>query len=378
VNPVFIHAVGIHAEYCDDVSALHTALRDQRSAVESPVENVFQKMNVQLGALEKRVIAREDRSILNGLASAIRNAAGDMLHSCNMETGLDLSEETPLYSGTDGVAEHNFVNLSRLIQRHGSTEQTLKNLGELSGMANPINMMRFLSTNPIYHASKRLELRGGGYPVSGMSLSGLYALEDAVADLAAGRCGQGIVVAAGNMRNFDSLVVFAKLGLLDPDGDMGGFVPSFGAAMLLLGNESGNAVAEVLDVHTRYSPEPFPSPSDWQALMKYVAGRGIQPDVVTTYCNGVKANDEIERSAVQPCFPNAQLRNYKSIFGYTSKANNTLDLVAALADENIPEGAVILVNGAGFGVGIGFIAMRKLKQLPYSGRNADDALEMAA
>ena len=209
-------------------------------------------------------------------------------------------------------------------------------------------------------------LRGGGYPVRGMSLSGLYAIEDAVADLAANRCQQGVVVAAGSLRNFDSVVIFGKLGLLknDPKKDGGNVNPSYGSAVLLLDNKAdakSDALAEIQQVSTRYNPSHFSRQEDWESLINEVKNKNISPDYIVTYCNGIKANDASELAAISQVFPDAELRNYKEVFGYTSKANNALDLVAVLTDKTVPVGATILLNGAGFSVGIGYMVLKKLK-----------------
>jgi len=363
MNPVYIRATGIHTEQYQDLNALNAAFLAPPKQIDLSDVDIYQAANLKLNQLERQAIAREDRSILNDLATSILNASGDMLSHANKLAGLDNAEATPLYAGTDGVAEYSFSALSKLIDRFGDANTAMKNLGILSGMTNPINMMRFLSTNPLYHASKRMGLRGGGYPIRGMSLSGLYAIEDAMSDIAANRAQQGVVVAAASMRNFDSLVIFGKLGLLDPQSEAGTVNPSYGSAVLLLDNltEGDNALAQVLRVSSRYNAAPFPSEQDWTSLLQDVAVNGITPDVIVTYCNGVKSNDANELAAIESVFPNTPQHNYKSLFGYTSKANNALDLVTALSDPAIPTGATVLINGAGFGVGIGYIVIKKLR-----------------
>lgn len=369
MKPVYIRATGLYAEHCVDQQQLAQHLAT-RPALPAPA--LYQAANVRLVKSELAVIAREDRSILNDLATGILNATSDLLSQAAVR-GLDAPEDMPLYAGTDGVAEYSFTALSQLIEKLGTPQATLQNLGQLSGMTNPINMMRFLSTNPVYHLSKRLALRGGGYPIRGMSLSGLYALEDAVAELQAGRSQQALVCAAGSMRNFDSLVVFGKLGLLDPENPAANLHPSYGTALLWLDStRADDALAELQWVQSCYSPEPFPQRHDWLQLLEQAAKR-VTPDVVVSYCNGVKANDENETSVIQALFPEAQICNYKSLFGYTSKANNLLDIVAMLADPSIKPGSTVLVNGAGFGVGIGYVVVKKLRHSPVHSTTGDAA-----
>ncbi|MBR8845629.1 MULTISPECIES: beta-ketoacyl synthase [unclassified Pseudoalteromonas] len=365
MSAVYVKAAGIQTEHFDQLAALDAIVNRGQERVESAERNIYKPLNRKLSKGEVAVIAREDRSILNDLSTLILNSIGDLLEYTSQDK-LNDAEQTPLYAGTDGVSEYNFAALYKIIEKHGGVEGALKNLGELSKMSNPINMMRFLSTNPLYHASKRLKLRGGGYPIRGMSLSGLQALEDAFSDIKHDRQAQGVVVGAGSMRNFDTLLVFDKLGLLSKDEKESEIEPSFGAATLYLSNDQTDAYAEVLAVESRYSPSPFPSPKAWHALMKSVKVKGLNVDVIVTYCNGVKTNNENELAAIGDTFPEVTQKNYKSVFGYTSKANNILDLSAVLVDESIPEGATVLINGAGFSVGIGLIVIKKLKNIKVS------------
>lgn len=362
MNPVYIRATGIHAEHCDDLGALNAVLSQKQEGPCLSGQDIYQPIKVRLSPSEQKVIAREDRSILNDLSTCILNAAGDMLQSAGLESLVN-AEDTPLYVGSDGGSEYNMAALNQLIERFKSPVATLNHLGLLSSMTNPIQMMRMLSTNPLYHASKRMQLRGGGYPTRCMSLSGVSALEDACADIAAGRSQQGVVIAAGSMRNFDSLVVFGKLGLLGENNDSATIQPSFGAAALLLDQDASKAdaaLAKILKVSTRYSAEHFPSEDDWKSLLHDVAACGLEPDLIVTYCNGVKANNESELAAIAQVFADAELRNYKPLFGYTGKANNLLDLAAVLADETVAVGTRILVLGAGFCMGIGYMLVEKL------------------
>lgn len=365
MSAVYIKAAGIQTEHFDELASLDAVLNRNQQRTESSERNIYKPLNRRLSKSEVEAIAREDRSILNDLSTLILNSIGDSLEH-NAKKAIVNPEHTPLYAGTDGMAEYNFASLFKILEKHGGTDEALKNLGEISKMSNPINMMRFLSTNALYHASKRLGLRGGGYPVRGMSLSGLQALEDAYSDIKSGREAQGVVVAAGSMRNFDTLLVFDKLGLLSKNERDSEIDPSFGAATLHMSQDQSGAYAQILAVESRFNPAPFTSAEDWFALMESVKSEGLDIDVIVTYCNGVKANNESELAALRDAFPSVEKKNYKSVFGYTSKANNILDLSAVLVDKSIPEGSTVLINGAGFGVGIGFILLKKLKNITLS------------
>jgi 3-oxoacyl-(acyl-carrier-protein) synthase len=364
VTNVYIRTIGIHSERCADTASLTAALAEERTA--APPADRYASPAIRLGAAGLKVIGREDRSTLNDMSTGVLNAISDAIHNSD-EAWLSNNENVPVFTGNDG-AELTFNALGSLMARHGDDDDaTLNRLGELKGLSNPINMLRLLSTNVTYHTSKRLGAQGGGYPNQGMSLSGLCALEDAVNTLQEGGEGgqqRAIVVASGNMRSFDSMVVFGKLGLLE----QGAIDPSYGAAALVIDREDaapGRApLAEVLGVHTMFAPEPFVNEATWETLFRH-AYRGFgAPDVVVSYANGAPTIERNESAARRTVFGAVPTRNYKAYFGYTGKANNLLDLAAVLSDDAIPTGATVLLCGAGFGFGIGYLVLRKLGKPP--------------
>ena len=362
MTTLYIRTIGIHSERCPDTARLAAALADkvQPNLAPPSAADRYATPALRLDADGLAVIGREDRSTLNEASTGVLNAISDALRHTGTEW-IGPAENVGVFTGTDG-AELTFNALGSLMDRAG--DDAIVRLGELKGMSNPLNMLRLLSTNATYHVSKRLGAQGGGYPNQGMSLSGLCALEDAVHTLKAGTGERAVVVASGNMRSFDSLVVFGKLGLLDEAGNQQQVDPAYGAAALVIdstpADEGPAPVAEVLAVQTLFAPDPFVATGTWRKLFTQARERHGNPDWIVTYANGSRQLEETETAARDAVFPGIRTRNYKRYFGYTGKANNLLDLAAALNDDAIPAGATVLLCGAGFGFGIGYALVRKL------------------
>lgn len=357
MTSLYIRAIGIDSERCQDTAQLAATLEGNVAAASVDRYSI---PSIRLGADSLAMLSREDRSTLSECSTGALNAISDALRHIGTEW-MGETENVAVFIGADG-AELTFNAIGSLIDRAGDT--AIDRLGELKSLTNPINMMRLLSTNLVYHVSKRFGAHGGGYPNQSMSLSGLIALEDAVYTLRAGISERAVVVASGNMRSFDSLVVFSKLGLLDEVVGQQQVDPAYGAAALVIDNaaaEQGPApIAEVLAVRTQFAPNPFVTMQTWRTLFASARERHGLPDLIVTYANGSRKLEEAETAARNEVFGQIPIRNYKRYFGYTGKANNLLDLAATLADDSIPVGATVMLCGAGFGIGIGYLLVHKL------------------
>jgi hypothetical protein len=370
MHATYITSIGIHTERVGGLESLAAVLEGNASAA-APADR-FSKMVTRLDACLAPQIDREDRSVLNDISVSVLNALLDASPLGSAEWPAE-HEDMAVFASTDAL-EYDFLPLAALAAQHATADETVRRLGDLKGLVNPLSMLRHLSTNTTYHVSKALSARGGGYPTQSMSLGGICALEDAVLKLALGSAlgraeGRAVVVVSGNMRSFDSVLVFGKLGLFDAGpGGTTGVVPSHGSGAAMLrrsGIAPSGALAEVIAAETIFSPEPYMKAETWRRVFTAAKRHHEAPDFVVTYANGASGADEVEANALQAIFPNVPTRNYKSLFGYTGKANNLLDLAAILTDRSVPPGAVVLLCGQGFGFGLGTLLFRKL-----AGKNA--------
>ena len=227
-------------------------------------------------------------------------------------------------------------------------------------------MLRLLSTNALYHLSKVFGLRGGGYPIKRMSLSGLSAVENALIALKQ-RGKYALISAVGDMTIAENICVFAKMGLVKTDKIHNGITPSCGAASLVIEKDTlcQNSIAEIREVKSIYKNTSFIAKNDWLELFSMLT---VKKDLnnlhIALYNNGVKEMADEELQAVNHVFPNAHYYSYKPYIGYTGKANNLIDLIIAITDNRIPVDSHILINGVGTMSGMGYILIKKLKGRP--------------
>ncbi len=116
----------------------------------------------------------------------------------------------------------------------------------------------------------------------------------------------------------------------------------------------------MLAAETAFAPDSFMTSATWEQALASARQRGPAPDVIVTYANSAAGSDPAEEEALARVFPGVPTRNYKRHFGYTGKANNLLDLAAALADDGVAPGSVVLLDGQGFGFGVGYLTVKKL------------------
>ncbi len=357
---LYITAVGIHSERVAGVRALTDAVAAGRSPVAAGGR--YSRMTARLDPRLMPFVSREDRSILTDISISVLNALADA-HPPPCALWSEDHQDLLIYGATDAL-EFDLTPLVTLALKNGTSEATIQRLGDLKGLVNPLSMLRHLSTNTTYHVSKLLRARGGGCPTRSMSLSGISALEDAALELgdsSAAPC--AVVFASGNMRGFDHVLVFDKLGLFDARGGQPGIDPSYGSAALFLERRSERPpepLAELLAVDTGFAPLSFGTAESWQKHLESARRHGCAPDVIVTYANNPAGVDAAESEALEKVFPGIPTRNYKKLFGYTGKANNLLDLAAALVDPSVAPGSVVLIDGQGFGFGLGTLLVRKL------------------
>ena len=81
--------------------------------------------------------------------------------------------------------------------------------------------------------------------------------------------------------------------------------------------------------------------------------------MIFAYLNGAHLLNATEDEALALHYPGVPIRSYKPLLDYTGKPNNLLDLAAVLVDRSVPDGTVVMINGTGFGWGVGCITLRK-------------------
>ena len=211
---IVITGVGLNAEIAPSLNNLKKININNFPDYPLAKEGIewFQK-NLVFNSASK--INREDRSLLNNCAKLSIDSAVEAFSIAESKTPYACIEKSdfPVFTATESI-ENNFsaVEFFSHTYRDQQMEVSWSELGKIKAFLHPLDMLRLLSTNPLYHVSKILGLHGGGYPLRRMSLSGLAALEEAFYYLPA-RAERALVLGSGDLKTSENLCAFKKMSL---------------------------------------------------------------------------------------------------------------------------------------------------------------------
>lgn len=355
MNRVYLKNVGIYHQHAKSSVAL-SALVASEIALVADEQDLYNSPEVEL--VDKNSVSREDRAVLNSQSKIVLNALSDLGTQCD----LTLLSESTLYSACDSE-EHNLSALRDIINR--DPDAFWSNVGELKKHTNPLEMLRLLPTNPLYHVSKVLKNHSEGVALRAASLSGMMALKLAHEDIASGSAPSGaLIVNSANMLSLDSLVMFSKFGEIRAhNGKHSGIIPSWGGVAAHLHHDSGGALAEVLAVTMQYKPFLAFDRQHWVSLFTAANQSHGAPDIIISYENGITSQGESERAALREVFPDVPVLTYKPLTGYGGKVNNLVDIACAMNDVRLKPGTKLLFNGAGMMQGLGCALLQKNREM---------------
>lgn len=353
MNRIYFKNFGIYHQHAKNSSEL-ASLIASGIPLNADEQDFYQIISPEV--INKRLVNREDRAVLNFHSKIVLNALSDLGERQDLESLSD----TNLYSACDSE-EFNFSALREVINRDPAA--FWQNITDVNKISNPLELLRLLPTNPLYHVSRVLKNHKEGLALDSASLSGLSALKLACADILHGSAKAGaIIINSANMLSFDNLVVFSKFGELKHCNDQhSGIVPSWGSIVAHLDHDPNNALAEILDVTLQYQPMQKFEKQSWLSLFEKINNSHGAPDVIISYENGITSQSESELTALHDMFPDIPVINYKHIVGYGGKINNLIDIACAISDERIKTGAKVLFNGSGIMYGLGYALIQKMR-----------------
>jgi 3-oxoacyl-(acyl-carrier-protein) synthase len=367
MNSLFITGAGINTQYIPSLDKL----KETNIDLFSLAKNLSTLVNEpQYSFKSKSLVSREDRSLLNFIAKlSIDSTAEAFLYAQDKVTFTDEEKENfPIFIGNESVGYDLSAIDSLMSSKNYDRKRSWNEIGCIKKYLNPLEMLRLLSTNPLYHLSKMFGLTGGGYPFNKMSLSGLAALETSL--LNPNGIDRALVVAAGDMTIAENLATFTKMNLIKNDTNSQGIIPSYGSASIIIEKlidikrKVVTRYAEIISVKSHYKYNTNIDADDWKNLHSDTKALLAKENVnIILYQNGVSELGKIEEDTMRKLFLAGSLYSYKKYIGYTGKANNLIDLVISLADRRIPLNSYILINGIGTSVGIGYILIKKLNHL---------------
>ncbi|WP_340621955.1 hypothetical protein [Xenorhabdus siamensis] len=347
----YIKNYGVYHQYAKSSTDL-LSLMISKTARSFPLVDVYSVPEILISDLTQ--IKREDRAVLNTISKLSINALADLGQKINLES---LSKAV-LYSACDSE-EHNLHTLKEIV--HKGINDFWKNLSYFKKLNNPLEMLRMLPTNPLYHISKILSNHEEGIPLRAASLSGMSALKMAQEDIIHNDVKQGaLIINSANMLSSDILTVFGRFGEIRNDASMNsGIIPSWGSVILHLDHDPHGALAEIISINIHYAPKVKYTHEDWVNLFVQQKNKHGAPDIIISYDNGILEQKDSEYNSIEKIFPNTKIINYKSITGYTGRLNNILDILCCLNDPEIPNGTRLLLNGTGINYGLGCIFLTK-------------------
>jgi len=353
MEKVYIKNYGVHQQFAINSATLNQLMENTCGI--NPDDLDYYSFSTPI-VLEKKLVSREDWSVLNHMSKMAINALIDFKNKDRLED----HSKAYLYTACDSE-EHSFNTIFEICRKYKNDSSIWKHIQDYKEMTNPLDMLRLLPTNVLYHISKLLNDHEEGTPLRAASLSGMAALKLAYSDIVNSTAKEGaMVVSASNMLTFDSLAVFKKFGeIRNNASDASGIIPSWGAAVMYLDNDNSNALAELISVTMRYCPKVRFEQEDWESLLNDQRMQQGVPDVIISYNNGIRSQKIAEYAALEKIFPRVRVVNYKIKTGYTGKLNNILDILCCLNDQTIPSGAQVMLNGAGINYGFGCIWLVK-------------------
>ncbi|MDX7993228.1 hypothetical protein [Xenorhabdus littoralis] len=351
MRQVYIKNYGIYHQYAKGSADL-LSIMAYKTDINLTSVNYYSELEISI--IDPTLIKREDRAILNIMSRLSINALADLGKKINLKS----ISKSIIYSACDSE-EHNLSTLKEVVDK--GNNNFWENIHYFNKLDNPLDMLRLLPTNPLYHISKILSNHEEGIPLRTASLSGMSALKMAQEDIIHHDAKQGaLIINSANMLSSDILTVFSKLGEIRENASMNsGIIPSWGSAILHLDHDPYEAIAEIISIIIHYIPKVKYTHDDWTNLFVEQKNKYGTPDIIITYDNGILEQKEVESNSIEKIFPNIKVMNYKLITGYTGRLNNILDILCCLNDPEIPNGAKLLLNGTGINYGLGCVFLTK-------------------
>ncbi|CAK7193468.1 hypothetical protein COMNV_01684 [Commensalibacter sp. Nvir] len=345
MSGVFLKSIGVYHQHAKNFQEL-SELVALGIALDPEENDLYQVIAPEI--LNKKMIKREDRAVLNFNSKIVLNALSDL----GERQALDALSKATLYSVCD-PSESDYSDIREVLTKYPG--KFMENLSELKLLNNPLDLLRLLPTNPLYHVSKVLENHSEGTPLRAASSGGLTALKLAHADISYGTAQNGaLIINSANMLAFNKIVMFKKFGeLRQKKAQQSGIIPTWGGVVAYLDHDCEHSLAEVLTVTQIYQPAPRYEKHEWLRLFGQISDAYGIPDVVISYENGILSQGKAEREAIAVAFPDVPVFNYKALTGYGGAINNFTDIACAVSDARIPAGARVLFNGAGVMHGLG-------------------------
>ena len=315
---------------------------------------------------------REDKSIVSDVtAECLKSAkiAFNMLNSsfpksdkdnCYVYTSCELEPHSILYLYDFIINNLNFENSSL---DEASINEIWNKLGNYRDRIHPLLAFEKLITSTVYHLSKHFGLKGEGYPISNMSMSGITMLEQLNTNYSITNASKALLCSYGDMNLPVYKGLFKTLGLFHKNEKKENKLGKASASLVIEKElQYGFSLGKVLEVRSRYFSRNYISFSDWMNFYEDHFKNYIKENpIVVSY--GTKDTHKTEYMAVQSFFNPKRIVAYRNVYGYTGPSNTFVNMFCILNDKEIPEGSVLIINCMGLFSGIGSLAFLKERNI---------------
>lgn len=324
MRKVYINGIGVNGGRYGSLSELRAILNNKATTL----------INKNVSLTSRDMIQREDRAVLNTITLMAVNALHDLLS----QNSYDDRSDWDIFTACDYAFDDNLLcdGIAHIKER--GKDNFWHSLALFSEVVNPLELLRGLPTNTLYHISKILSNNGKGLPVDAGNLSELVSLNFIQNNRPT------LIVSAGGQTGTKDRVIQRKNKLASS------FIQNmtWGGCALLTGDYTNQSIGSIQDVVLT---------SDQSAdlsiyLDKYLPATD---DAVYFIPFGERLHewdeDAIARSALKKI-------DY-DVIGYAGRPDMLTKLACFMNDDNVPDQSIAYLSGYDSQYGFGCAVIQK-------------------
>lgn len=321
---IYINGLGVNGSKYNSIRELRTIVNNNAT---TPADR-----NVSLTCRD--IIQREDRAVLNPTTLMAVNALHDLLSQNNYDDKSDWD----IFTACDYAFDDNLLcdGIAHIKER--KKEKFWHSLALFSEVVNPLELLRGLPTNTLYHISKILNNNGKGLPVDAGNLSELASLSF----IHSAR--SSLVISAGGQTGTKDQVIQCRNQSTDS------FIhnTTWGGCALLTGGHTSNSIGSIQDI-VLTSDQATNLSTYFEKCLPVVE------DAAYFVSFGDRLHDwdddMVARSSLKKV-------NYDDI-GYAARPDMLTKLACFMIDDNVPDKSIAYLSGYDSQYGFGCAVIQK-------------------
>lgn len=324
MNKIYINGLGINGGGFNSLNELRVILSNNTAPL--PGRNV--------SLINRDMIQREDRAVLNPITLMAVNALHDLLSQNNYDNKSDWD----IFTACDYTFDDNLLcdGIAHIKER--DNEKFWNSLSFFSEVVNPLELLRGLPTNTLYHISKILNNNGKGLPVDAGNLSELTCLS------LVNKSHPSLVISAGGQTGTKDKVVRYKNKLIDDFNHS----MTWGGCALLTGDHNSNSIGSIQQIVLT---------SDQLTDLSTYFERFLPAVRDATYFLpfGDRSHDWDDKMIARNSLKKI---DYDSV-GYAGRPDMLTKLACFMFDDNVPNKSIAYLSGYDSQYGFGCAVIQK-------------------